>query len=268
MRMDVVDLFQGYGSNIIIKDVSFSAELGEVVSILGPNGSGKSTLIKTMCNIMKPKSGDIRIDDVGIADISKKDFAKKVAYVPQSSEVFGVTSVYDTVLAGRRPYIDWDYRSEDIRIAADAMRTMGVDKLHSKSLSELSGGQRQRVHIARALAQNSGFFVLDEPTSALDLHHQLETMKIMKELCKNQNKGAIIALHDLNLALNYCDRVIILSNNTIYDQGPAKDVITEEMIHKVYGVRARIFDDEFGSFIHAYDADIDKTGLNSTLSIN
>lgn len=268
MKMEILNLSQGYGPNIILKDIDFSVKLGEVISVLGPNGSGKSTLIKTMCNIMKPKSGDILVDGESISKISKKDFAKKVAYVPQSSEIFGVTSVYDTVLAGRRPYIDWDYHADDIRIAADAMRTMGVDHLHDKNLSELSGGQRQRVHIARALAQNSRFFILDEPTSALDLHHQLETMKIMKSLCKGQNNGAVIALHDLNLALNYCDRVVILSNNTIYDQGPAKEVITEEMIHDVYGVHARIFEDEHGSFIHAYDADIERTSINNVLREN
>lgn len=268
MMMEIKDLSQGYGSNTILRDIDFKVQLGEVISILGPNGSGKSTLIKTMCNIMRPKSGDILVDGESVSSIPKKEFAKKVAYVPQSSEVFGATSVYDTVLAGRRPYIDWDYRTEDIRIAADAMRTMGVDHLHDKNLSELSGGQRQRVHIARALAQNSGFFILDEPTSALDLHHQLETMKIMKGLCKGQNNGAVIALHDLNLALNYCDRVIILSNNTVYDQGPAKEVITEKMIRDVYGVHARIFDDEFGSFIHAYDADIAKTAINNVLKDN
>ncbi len=256
MKVEIRELSQGYGKDPVIQDITFAVSSGEIVSVLGPNGSGKSTLIKTMCNIMKPRTGEILIDDVSTREIPKKEFAKHVAYVPQSSTAFGYTSVYDTVLAGRRPYINWDYSREDIRIAADAMRTMGVQDLHAKNLSDLSGGQRQRVHIARALAQNSEFFVLDEPTSALDLHHQLETMKIMQNLCRNQNKGAIIALHDLNLALNYCDRVIVLANRTIYSQGPAKETITEEMIRDVYGVHSRIVEDEHGRFIHPYDADI------------
>ena len=256
MRFDINDLSQGYSKEPVIEKITFSVSSGEVVCVLGPNGSGKSTLIKTLCNIMKPRTGDILIDDVSTKNIPKKEFAKHVAYVPQSSAAFGYTSVYDTVLAGRRPYINWDYSHEDIKIAADAMRTMGVDALHSKNLNDLSGGQRQRVHIARALTQNSEFFVLDEPTSALDLHHQLETMKIMQNLCKNHNTGAIIALHDLNLALNYCDRVIVLANGTIYSQGAAKETITEQMIRDVYGVHCRIVEDEHGRFIHPFDADI------------
>lgn len=260
MRLEVSNLSQGYGAELVLRDVSFSAECGEVVSVLGPNGSGKSTLIKTLCNIMRPVSGNILLDGKDADNIPKKEFAKKVAYVPQTSEVFGVTTVYDTVLAGRRPYIDWDYGAKDIRVAADAMRTMKVDGLYNKCLSEISGGQRQRVHIARALAQNSDFFVLDEPTSALDLHHQLETMKIMERLCKGQGKGAIIAMHDLNLALNYCDRVIVLCDSTVYDQGPTHEVIDEKMIRDVYGVRAKIMEDECGTFVHAYDADTDAGG--------
>ena len=214
---------------------------------------------------MKPLSGTVSIDGVSAADIPRKEFAKKVAYVPQSSEVFGMASVYDTVLAGRRPYIDWDYRTEDIRAAADAMRATGVDALHSESLAEISGGQRQRVHIARALAQDPGFFVLDEPTSARDLHHQLETMKIMGRLCRGRKRGAVIALHDLNLAINYCDRVIVLSGGGVYDQGPAREVISEEMIRDVYGVRAGIAEDGDRMFVHPYDADLQDGGASEIL---
>ena len=185
------------------------ASSGEVLSILGPNGSGKSTLIKTICNIMDPRSGRIVIDGADASSIPKNEFAKKVAYVPQSTSSFGYNSVYETVIAGRRPYIDWSYSASDIAIAADSMRRMHVDQLHDSLLSDLSGGQKQRVHIARALAQNSDFFVLDEPTSSLDLKHQLDTMGIMRDLCANRSKGAVIALHDLNLAMNYCDMVVV-----------------------------------------------------------
>lgn len=262
MIIEVNDLTQGYYEKPVVHNISFSVSSGQLVSILGPNGSGKSTIIKTMCNIMDPKEGSIELNGADIHDIPRKEFAKHVAYVPQSSSVFGYTSVYDTVLAGRRPYIDWDYGSEDIRIAADAMRTMGVDDLHGKMLNDLSGGQKQRVHIARALAQNSEMFILDEPTSALDLHHQLETMKIMRTLCNIRGHGAVIALHDLNLAMNYSDKVVVLANGTVYDQGKPEDVITEEMIEKVYSVHSRIVDDEHGRYIHPYDTELDKTRLD------
>ncbi len=255
MKITVENLEQGYGDKVVIYDISFEANSGEVVSVLGPNGSGKSTMIKTLCNIMKPRTGNVLVDGVGIKDIDKKEFAKMVAYVPQSTTSFGYNSVYDTVLAGRRPYIDWSYSKKDIAIAADAMRQMHVESLHDSNLSDLSGGQKQRVHIARALAQNSDFFVLDEPTSSLDLKHQLDTMGIMSNLCRNQGKGAIIALHDLNLAMNYCDRVVVLANSSIYAQGPADEVIDEEMIRDVYGVHADIVTTDHGRFIHPYSSD-------------
>ena len=252
MKLEIADLTQGYGSKIVLKDISIEINTGELVTVLGPNGSGKSTMIKTICNIMKPKSGSISIDGNNSVNIPKKEFAKIVAYVPQSSMSFSNTTVYDTVLAGRRPYIEWSYSSEDLTKAADAMRTMHIDDLHDSPISDLSGGQKQRAHIARALAQDSDFFVLDEPTSALDLKHQIDTMKIMQHLTRECNKGALVALHDINLALNYSDRVIVLKDSKVYDQGRPKDVITNKMIQDVYGVSADIVEDEHGVFIHPF----------------
>ena len=258
MRIEVIDLDQGYGDRTVIHGISFEASSGEVLSILGPNGSGKSTLIKTMCNIMDPRSGRILIDGTDASTIPKNEFAKRVAYVPQSTSSFGYNSVYETVIAGRRPYIEWSYSSSDIAIAADSMRRMHVDQLHDSLLSDLSGGQKQRVHIARALAQNSDFFVLDEPTSSLDLKHQLDTMGIMRDLCANRSKGAVIALHDLNLAMNYCDKVVVLSDSEVYDSGPTDRVIDEVMIRDVYGVYADIVTTDHGRFIHPYMSDWDR----------
>lgn len=252
MRITVSDLEQGYGDRTVIHDVDFEAVTGEVMTVLGPNGSGKSTLIKTLCNIMRPRNGEVLIDGADIRGIDKKEFAKMVAYVPQSAVSFGYNSVYETVLAGRRPYIDWSYSRTDISIAAEAMRMMHVESLHDSILSDLSGGQKQRVHIARALAQNSDFFVLDEPTSSLDLKHQLDTMGIMNHLCRTQGKGAIVALHDLDLALNYSDSVVVLADSTVYSKGTVDQVIDEEMIHDVYGVRADIVTTDHGRFIHPY----------------
>lgn len=252
MRISIENLVQGYGKRTVLDGLDFEISSGELLTVLGPNGSGKSTLMKTLCNIIKPRSGDIFLDGTSSSGFSKKEFAKKVAYVPQSSSVFGNTSVYDTVLAGRRPYIDWSYSDRDIGMAADAMRRMHIDDLHDVPISSLSGGQRQRVHIARALAQDPDIFVLDEPTSALDLKHQIDTMNIMHDLAKNMGKGAFVALHDINLALNYSDRVIVLKDGKIYDQGRPADVITTRMIKDVYGVDAEIVSDDHGTFIHPF----------------
>ena len=252
MKFSVKNLVQGYGNNIVLDNISFEVDSGEVVSILGPNGSGKSTLIKTICNILKPMSGSVLIDDVPINKIAKNDFAKKVAYVPQSTITFGYNSVYDTVIAGRRPYIQWSYSKKDVEMAADAMRRLHIDHLHDQYLSDVSGGQKQRAHIARALVQDSEFFILDEPTSALDLKHQIETMTIMRDLTREENKTAIIAVHDLNLALNYSDRVIVLKDSKVYADGAPTDVITSDMLESVYNVRADVESKGSGTFIHPY----------------
>ena len=251
MRIVIEDLVQGYGDYTVLDGLNFHLDTGELVSILGPNGCGKSTFIKTMCNILAPKSGRISLDGKDVREYSKKEFAKHVAYVPQTSTTFGNSTVFESVLIGRRPYIDWDYSAQDLQIASDALKTMHIEDLHDRNITLLSGGQRQRAYIARAITQNSDFFILDEPTSSLDLKHQIDTMAIMKELSM-KGKGAVVALHDLNLALNYSDRVIALCNKKIYAVGKPEEVITEQMISDVYGVRAKIVRDEYGTFVHPF----------------
>ena len=153
MRMSVRNLVQGYGSKTILDDISFDVDTGEVLALLGPNGSGKSTLIKTICNIMEPRSGRILIDETPIEDIDITDLAKIVSYVPQSTAAATYTTVMDTVLLGRKPYVTWSYRQKDIDYALDAMKAMRIIGYSSRDVSDLSGGQRQRVFLARSLAQ-------------------------------------------------------------------------------------------------------------------
>ncbi len=257
MKLEVDNLEQGYGNTIILRDVSFSAESGEIVTVLGPNGSGKSTLIKTICRIMQPRAGSIKIDGIDAFSISGNDYAKLVSYVPQNPEFIGYASVYDSVLIGRRPYVKWDYSKADIDKAAEAMTFMKVDDLYDRQVSELSGGQRQRVAIARSLAQDPGIYVFDEPTSALDLRNQLDTLKIMRSIVKERRTCMIIALHDLNLALRYSDKILVISDGTVYGFGTPNEVITEKMIKHVYGVESEIVDSPRGRYVHAFDSEID-----------
>ena len=257
MSLVVDSLKQGYRGHAVIHDVNMEVEKGEVVTVLGPNGSGKSTMIKTICNIMPPMGGSISIDGVNIRDIPKREYAKMVGYVPQMTLYFGNATVYDTVLVGRRPYVNWAYSSKDLQLAADAMIKMKVDDLYDHQVSELSGGQVQRVTIARSLVQDPDYYVFDEPTSALDLRNQLDTLKIMRGVIKENGSAMIIALHDLNLAFRYSDKVLVLKDGTMYDFGKTEDVITPEMIRDVYGVDAEIVEGSKGKFIHSYDSDLD-----------
>lgn len=249
MRMSVRNLVQGYGSKTILGDISFDVDTGEVLALLGPNGSGKSTLIKTICNIMEPRSGQILIDETPIEDIDITDLAKIVSYVPQSTAAATYTTVMDTVLLGRKPYVTWSYRQKDIDYALDAMKAMRIIGYSSRDVSDLSGGQRQRVFLARSLAQCPSFFIFDEPTSALDLKHQMNTMIKMREVVHDKGAGMVIALHDINLAMNYSDKVLMLKNGKIFAYGIPDETITEENIRAVYGVESRIMEAEGRRFI-------------------
>lgn len=253
MKIEVIDLVQGYGNRRILDNISFEAHSGEVTAILGPNGSGKSTLIKTMCDLMRPMSGKVLLNGTDIHDIDVTDFAKLVSYVPQSMDAGVYTSVIDTVLLGRKPYVTWTYREKDIQYALDAMRTMNVSRYASQNVTDLSGGQRQRVFIARSLAQCPSFFLFDEPTSALDLKHQMNTMIRMRDVVKEKGASMVIALHDINLALNYTDKVIMLKNGKIFANGPPEEVLNEDTIRSVYGVESRIITTEMGRFILPYN---------------
>ncbi|MGN1045290.1 MAG: ABC transporter ATP-binding protein, partial [Candidatus Methanomethylophilaceae archaeon] len=257
MRVDVEDLVQGYGNRTILDGVSLSVDEGEVMTVLGPNGSGKSTLIKTICRIMEPRSGRITLDGKDASSIPKEEFARLVGYVPQNPEFIGYTNVYDAVLVGRRPYVKWNYSREDIRMAAESMRLMRLEEFFDRQVTEMSGGQRQRVTLARALTQDPRLYVFDEPTSALDLRHQLDTLRLMRSVIRDRGSSMIIALHDLNLAIRYSDKVMVLKDGKVYGFGSSEEVITERMIRDVYGVESEIVEGKNGRYIHAYDGSDD-----------
>ncbi|MBR2255720.1 MAG: ABC transporter ATP-binding protein [Candidatus Methanomethylophilaceae archaeon] len=249
MTLKVTDLYQSYGSHPVLEGVSFEVEKGEVVALLVPNCSGKSTIIKTVCDIMPPKGGTIEVDGADVHSYDSSELAKLISYVPQSAAAAVYTTVMDTVLLGRRPYIGWSYRPEDIDIAVKAMERMNVDSLSDKNVSELSGGQKQRVFLARSLAQDPDYFIFDEPTSALDLKFQMKTMISMKEIIHEKGAGMLIALHDINLALNYTDKVIMIKDRKVHRFGTPEETITAESIREVYGVETEIIETGHGRYI-------------------
>jgi iron complex transport system ATP-binding protein len=259
MRLEIRGVEQGYGKKTVIRDIDMTVESGEVVTVLGPNGSGKSTLMKTICNVLPPREGTISIDGVSTKDLDRREFAKMVGYVPQLMVFFGQSTVYDSVLIGRKPYVEWSYSKEDIDTAADAMVKMKLGMLYDRLVSELSGGQMQRVTLARTLAQDPKFYIFDEPTSALDLRNQLDTLKMMRSLIKEKGASMVMAMHDLNLALRYSDKVMALKDGTVYGFGPTEEIITEKMIKDVYNVDSEIHDGPKGKFIYAFDEEMDES---------
>ena len=253
MNICVEHVYQSYGKTEILHDVSFESGAGEVLALRGPNGSGKSTLIKTIAGVMEQFKGDIKIDGVSYRDIDKTERAKMIGYVPQYFHYTSFTSVLDTVLIGRRPYMSWSVSDNDLAIVDRSLAAMNISDLASRYVNELSGGQRQRVFIARALAQEPSFFIFDEPTSSLDLRHQLMTLARMRDIVHENKSGMIIALHDLSLAMRYCDKVLMLKNGVTYACGAPADVLTPEAVRDVYGVEADIVENERGRFILAGD---------------
>lgn len=249
MKIEINHLSQAYGKHKVLDNINLIAESGKVTALLGPNGSGKSTLIKTIADILPINSGQILVDGDDITNIPKSDRAKMLGYVPQYFHYTSFTTVLDTVLVGRRPYMSWSVTESDLLAVDKAMSTMHIEDLSGRFVNELSGGQRQRVFIARALAQDPDFYLFDEPTSSLDLRHQLETLSVMQNVVHENNSGIIIALHDLNLALRYADSVVLLKDGQIYDIGAPIDVLTTKAVADVYGVLSTVVDTDNGRFI-------------------
>ena len=241
---------QGYGNNVVIDGISFELEKGSLISVLGPNGSGKSTLIRTVCGMMKPWSGSLSVDGKDISDMEPKELSRNLGYVPQRYMQTDYLKVFDSVLIGRAPYMSWSYSKDDFEHAENAMMRMDVMDLADRYVNDLSGGQLQKIIIARALAQDPNYFILDEPTSALDLKNQMVALRTVKDIVSERRSGALVALHDLNLAMRFSDETIMLKDGRVYAMGRPEDVITEESIRDVYGVSSEVYEGRNGRFVH------------------
>lgn len=227
-----------YGNVKVLADVNFKVKSGDLVSVLGVNGSGKSTLMKCINRILKFESGVILVDDEDIKNMKDIEIAQKMGYVPQTSET-GFITVFDAVLLGRKPYIKWDVSREDVELTKKVLNLMDLEKYALRYINELSGGELQKVVIARALVQQPKVLLLDEPTSDLDLKNQLEVMNIIKKISRNHEIASVVVMHDINLALRYSDKFILLKKGEVFTAG-GREVITPETIKEVYDVDVHV----------------------------
>ena len=216
----------------VLKDISFQLEKGHCLAILGNNGAGKSTLLKCVNMIHKARSGSILVDGKDLGSVSRRDMAKLIAYVPQHSSVTR-TMVFDAILLGRKPYIQWDATNEDRLILSNLIRELNLERFSAKYITELSGGELQKVVLARALAQQPQYLLLDEPTSSLDPRNQHDMLSLINSIAKEQQIGVAIVIHDLNLAVRYCDQFLFLHDSVIYSQGDLS-AVTPKAIRDVY----------------------------------
>ena len=238
--IEVQNLSFSYGHHPVLSHVGFTAQSGECVGILGNNGAGKSTLITCINRIRTPDSGSVLIDGKAVGNMSRRELARSVAYVAQKNEM-SQTTVFDCVLLGRKPYIRWAVGEEDLRLCTAMIHRVGLEALELRSLDELSGGQLQKVMLARALVQNPKVLLLDEPTSNLDPRNQYEMMELVREVAREQHITVLIVIHDLNLALRYCDRFFFLKDGSGYRYG-GLEVVDQHTIESVYGVCAKVMD--------------------------
>lgn len=242
MRLEAREITAGYGASPVLSDVSLSIEQGECVGLLGLNGSGKSTLLRAMTGAIKPSAGQVLLDGKPTHQIPNKEFARKVGFVPQSAEFTFEFSVQETVLMGRFPHLR-PFQSEteaDYQIVNESMRLMDITSLADRPVTLLSGGEQRRVLVARALAQSTSLLLLDEPTANLDLRHQYDVLSLVRDRCKQGALGAIFALHDINQASEFCDRLLLLHEGKCFAAGKPSEVLTAENLRQVYGIEAEL----------------------------
>ena len=222
----------------ILDGVSLAPAPGSTVGLLGPNGSGKSTLLRLLAGVLAPASGVVTLDGSPLTALHRRDVARRVAVVEQQADTQAELSVHDVVRLGRIPHRRaWTPASaEDERAVQEALDRTGLTDRAGQSWHTLSGGERQRVQIARALAQQPRELLLDEPTNHLDIQHQLELLNLVTGLPVT----TVVALHDLNLAAQYCDALLVLRDGRVVARGAPRDILTEELIAEVYGVRAAV----------------------------
>ena len=240
--LKVSNLSFSWKNNHVLKDIDFSCRTGELIAILGVNGAGKSTLLKCMNKILKPQTGIVEIESKNINDYSIIELAKSISYVPQSVMTNFSMDVFDVVMLGRRPHISWRISDEDRDKVSKTLQIFDLEDFAFRRFDQLSGGERQRVIIAKAVAQNPSLFLFDEPTSDLDLRNQIEVMKRIRELIdmKNEKISALVAVHDINLACRFADRILLLHEGKIKAFDTPESVLNEQNIAEVFGVTCTI----------------------------
>jgi iron complex transport system ATP-binding protein len=231
------NLSVAYHGRPVLKNITFGMQKGEILALVGPNGSGKSTLIRALSGILPVSSGTIRLSGRLMSGFGPAERARQIAVVPQGIQLPPAFTALETVLFGRTPYLNFlgQLSADDERIARDSLERVDTLSLAERRVGELSGGEQQRVLLARALAQCTPILLLDEPTSHLDLQHQMTLMELVYKLARECELTVLVALHDLNLAARYADRIALLENGELRFIGIPAEILTEETLSRVYG---------------------------------
>ena len=237
--LEIKNVTAGYGKQPVLNGVNATFEKGKLTSIIGVNGCGKSTLLKVMLGILPITDGIVEIDGRALSSLKRNEIAQRIAYLSQGKNTPDMT-VMQMVLHGRFPYLSYPrrYTSRDRKIAFSAMEKVGIADLAEKPLYSLSGGMRQNAYIAMALAQDTDYILLDEPTTYLDIAHQLDLMRILRELA-NSGKGIVTVMHDLPLAFDFSDTLAVINNGTIATQATPGEIIDSHITQDIFGVKIK-----------------------------
>lgn len=228
------------GTGNVLEDVSFAVGQNQCIAVLGNNGAGKSTLLKCINGICPPLRGEVLVGGSSVSGMTRNETARNISYVAQNNISLNMT-VFDAILLGRKPYITWDATSQDMHIVHGIIKKMQLEDFALRSVAELSGGERQKVMLARALAQEPKLLLLDEPTSNLDPRNQHEVLRMVKIIAREHNISVVIVIHDLNLAIRYCDRFLFLKDSRVFAYGGLESM-TPENIEEVYQIHVHIIE--------------------------
>ncbi|MBA7504651.1 Fe(3+) dicitrate transport ATP-binding protein FecE [subsurface metagenome] len=243
VKLELQSVWLAYGGKVVVKDLTFQVMPGEMVGLIGPNGSGKSTIIKAISRVISLYSGKILLDGKDVSKIPRGDLARLLGVVPQMPLLPSAFTAFEIVLMGRNPHLGLlQYEgARDLGITWQAMEKTATHTLAERRVGELSGGEIQRLVIARVLAQEPKSILLDEPTANLDISHQVEILDLIKNLCLENKLTVVAALHDLNLASQYCDRLILIDNGRVHAHGTPREVINSRNIKEVYGADGCVY---------------------------
>jgi len=237
--LQVLNIDVGYGGRNVVSGVSFGLRESRIVALLGPNGAGKTTLIRSLNGTVPVSSGEILLNEKPLHSYSRRQIAQRIAVVAQENETKFPVSVLEFVLSGRfanGPAFGWETES-DISVARNALKDCDLAEFEARTMNELSGGERQRVVLARALATNANILLLDEPTANLDLEHQAMMFRLVRERCRGCNASAVVITHDLNLAAEFADDVMLLKDGRVFAFGTPDEVLSEKNLNEVYNVQ-------------------------------
>ena len=240
--LNIENIDFSYRDKNVLKEINLEVGRGHIIALLGCNGVGKSTLMKCMCGMLTPQNGRITIDDTDINDMTRREIARKIGYVPQNAAVPHM-SVFDAVLLGRRPYMEFGPKESDLDKVSDMIERIGLEEVSLKFVDQISGGQFQKVQIARALVQEPDYLILDEPTSALDMANAHRTMGMIHEMVASMDMTTIMSMHDINLAVHYSDQFIFMADGKIEAVG-GREIITPELIECTYGIKCKVIEVE------------------------